>query len=74
MHSHTLNALRRSILIDLRVGQSTAASIAPRIGVDAQTVERVAETLVTDHLAETLTIAGVLTVYRATPRGLESIS
>lgn len=74
MHSHTLNALRLAILRDLRVGQSTASSIAPRIGVDAQTVERVAETLLSDHLAETITIASVLKVYRATPRGLETIS
>lgn len=74
MHSHTVNALRLAILRDLRIGQSTASSIAPRISVDAETVERVAETLIADKLVETLTVASVLTVYRATPRGLETIS
>lgn len=74
MHSHTLNALRRAILLDLRVGQSTASSIAPRVNVDAHTVERVAETLLADKLVETLTVAQGLTVYRSTPKGLEVIA
>lgn len=70
MHSHTINRLTRAILIDLRLGQSTASSIAERIHVDTVTVERIAATMLEEKLVETRTVAGVLTVYRATTKGL----
>lgn len=74
MHPHTLIALRRAVLLDLRVSPSTASSMAPRIGVNTQTVEQIAKTLIEDELAETRTVAETLTVYRATEKGLQVIA
>jgi len=74
MHSHTLNALARSILQDLRVSQSSADSTAQRLQVNAETIERVCAHLIDSKQVETFQIAGRITVYRITPKGLETIS
>lgn len=74
MHSHTFNALAKSILQDLRVSQSSADSTAQRIHVDAGTVSRICEHLIAAKQVETLMIADRIKVYRITPKGLETIS
>jgi len=73
MLPHTSHAIRRAILLDLRVGQSTADSTAGRINFDTATVERALTLLLADSLVETLLIADRLTVYRATAKGLQSL-
>lgn len=71
---HAEAAFRKAILMDLRVGQSTADSIAGRLVCPTVIVETVCASLIQDRLVETLIVAEVLTVYRATARGLESIT
>lgn len=74
MHTHTVIALRKAVLLDLRISQSTASAIAERLHFDTQTIERIAAGLIEDRLATAHTVAEVLTVYRITTRGLETIS
>jgi hypothetical protein len=74
MHSHTFNALAKAILQDLRVSQSSADSTAQRLSVNAETVARICEELITAKQVETLMIADRIKVYRITPKGLETIS
>jgi hypothetical protein len=74
MHPHTLSALGRAILQDLRAGQSTADSTAQRLKIDKQTAERICQALLTEKQVDTFLIADFLTVYRITPKGLEIIS
>ena len=66
-------ARRRAILEDLRVGQSTADSIAPRVSLPPETVHRICKDLLSAGHVEKLIIAGFLEVYRITPAGLQSI-
>jgi hypothetical protein len=73
MLPHTTQALCRAILTDLRVGQSTADSIAGRLGVNTETVERICKFLLEDAHVETHLIANRLTVYRATALGLQTL-
>jgi DNA-binding PadR family transcriptional regulator len=67
-------ALELHILKDLKVSQTTASSTAGRLHTDAQTITELLSKLVTDGLAETDTVAGTITVYRITPKGLELLS
>jgi predicted transcriptional regulator len=71
MLPHTTHALCRAILLDLRVGQSTADSIAPRIGINTQTAERICQHLLSLGHVESHLIGNRLTVYRATAEGLQ---
>jgi hypothetical protein len=73
MRPHTQAALRTLILKDLRVGQSTADSIAGRLKIDTQTCEQVCAILLAENHVETARINEALTVYRATTLGLQSI-
>ena len=74
MLPHTQAAISRAILTDLRIGQSTADSTAQRIQVDKHTTAAVCQHLLAERHVETLRIAEVLTVYRITPQGLETLS
>jgi ribosomal protein S25 len=73
MLPHTTQALCRAVLIDLRVGQSTADSIAPRIGINTSTAERICEHLLSEGHVETRLIGNRITVYRATAKGLQAL-
>ncbi len=71
---HTEAALRTKVLKDLRLGQSTADSIAGRLEVPTVIIEQICDALVADRLADLLTVSDVLIVYRATMRGIETIT
>jgi hypothetical protein len=71
---HTAASFCKSILTDLRVGQSTADSIAGRIGIPTMLTEKLCELMRQEGMVETLLVNNILVVYRATPKGLEYIS
>lgn len=74
MTSRSLDSLSRLVLRDLRVGQSTADSMAPRIKVSTAIAETVCKSLAEQDLVELIKIKEVLDVYRITKRGLEIIA
>jgi hypothetical protein len=74
MLKHTTAALAVLVLKDLRIGPSTADSIAGRLRIDTETCEKICIKLLNDAHVETRTINGVLTVYHPTESGLQQIA
>lgn len=64
-------AITQLIFDDLRISQTTASSLAGRIGIGVSTVETILADLEIDDLVSTSTIKDTITVYRLTDLGIQ---
>jgi hypothetical protein len=69
-----LFSLHLKVLKDLRVSQTSASSTADRLKMDKGVIVEILTDLIMTGHAETHIIADTITVYRITPKGLETIS